>query len=360
MKKTIVLAHFPKITQKRYQDIIRAFSSLEIFWSLEFDEIQRKLPWNEGLLNEFLLWRDAVDEGAIANTLEREGIFCVTKDDPAYPPLLKEIYDPPFCLFVRGQLEPYTYPLAVVGTRKYTGYGKQVTEEIVSPLVRSGLAIVSGLALGIDGFAHDAALRANGKTVAVLGSGIDQQHIYPARHKPLAERIIASGGAVVSEYPPGTLPTKFSFPRRNRIIAGMSLGTLVVEAAEKSGALITATCSLDNNREVFAIPQNITSKTSTGPNRLLKEGATPVTSAEDILEALHLQDIKRYVTNTNIVPDSPTEAALLKHLSREAIHVDELIKKSGLPGHAVSGALTIMEMKGKIKNLGGMMYVVAR
>lgn len=360
LQKEVLLAHFPKLTNKRWQEIHSAFSDVDAFWHSYFDEIKNKLHWDDNLIHEFLLWKDELNEEVIEKRLVDTGIHCITQHDPEYPELLKQIYDPPFCLFIRGSLESLDFPLGVVGTRKFTPYGKQVTEELISDLAKQGVTIVSGLALGIDGIAHEATIRANGTTIAVLGGGVDAARLYPAAHKYLAERIINSGGAVISEYPPGTLPTQFSFPRRNRIIAGLSLGTLVIEAGENSGALITAQCSLDSNREVFAVPQNITSPTATGPNNLLKMGAKPVTCAKDILDALNLQNIQQFVETKEVIPDSPTEAAILPHLSREPIHIDDITKRSGLASHVVNGAMTLMEMKGKVRNLGGMMYVIGR
>lgn len=359
LKKEILLAYFPKFTHQRIGQLHRAFGSLDAAWISNPDAF-RHTSWDEALITEFFAWKRTVDETVIQAQLSRDNIQCLTQADPAYPPLLREIYDPPLALFVRGTLAHLQTPLAVVGTRANTPYGKQVTEEIVSELARRGLTIVSGLALGIDGLAHTATLAAAGRTIAVLGTGIDRDHVYPAAHKLLANRIVERGGAVISEYPPGSLPTQYSFPRRNRIIAGISQGTLVIEAGEGSGALITAQCSLDNNREVFAIPQNITSPTAVGVNQLIKMGAKVVTSIEDIFEALNLKTIATPPSAAPITPDSPTEASLLPHLSRVAIHIDELIKKSALPSPTVTGALTLMEMKGKVKNLGGMMYVLTR
>jgi DNA processing protein len=359
MRKEILLAHFPKITVKRYQQLLAAFSSLDTLWETEFDEI-KKAGFDDQLTHEFLSWRENLDVEKIEKILEQEKITCITKDDEDYPNLLKQIYDPPFCLFVRGVLSKEGYNLGVVGTRKFTQYGKQVTEELVSELARHGITIVSGLAFGIDSIAHHTTIDAHGKTIAVLGSGINKRHIYPSAHIELSERIIDSGGAVISEYPPGTLPNKYTFPRRNRIIAGMSLGTLVIEAAEKSGALITAECALENGRDVFAVPQNITSQTSLGPNNLIKTGAKLITNAVDIIDTLDLQDIAQYVTNKEILPDSPSEAELLGILTREPIHIDEIAKQSNLTSREISATLVLMEMKGKVKNVGNMMYVVAR
>jgi DNA processing protein len=360
MKREILLSYFPKMTTKRVGNLRAVFTSMDEVWATEFSELKEKLPWEENLIHEFLLWRDEINEEKVERVLHNEKIHCITQDDEEYPELLKEIYDPPLCLFVRGAIPQDGFNLAVVGPRKFSQYGKQVAEELVRQLAAQGITIVSGLALGIDGIAHNAALAAEGTTVAVLGTGIDRQHIYPRVHSMLSEKIIEQGGAVIAEYPPGTLPNRFTFPRRNRIVAGMSLGTLVIEATEKSGALITAQCALDTNREVFAVPQNITSPTSVGTNNLLTMGAKPVMKAEDILDALNLQEVAQYVTNTTILPDSPTEAKVLEHLSREPVHIDELIRKSGLESHVVNGTMTLMEMKGKIRNLGGMMYVLAR
>ncbi len=359
MKKEILLSYFLKITPKRYQELILAFSSLDNVWQAQFGDFQ-KIGWNDNLIHEFLLWRDEVNEDKIAAALEKERIITITKEDPEYPDLLKQIYDPPFCLFVRGIMKKDEFPIAVVGTRKFTAYGKQVTEELVRDLVAQGMTIVSGLALGIDGIAHDATLQTQGRTVAVLGGGNDDRYIQPRFHFQLAQRIISSGGAVITEYPPGTMPTNYTFPKRNRIIAGMSLGTLVIEAAESSGALITSQCALDTNREVFAVPHNITSPTGIGPNNLIKMGAKPVTNANDILEALNLKNVKQFVENTSILPDSPTEAAILPHLSHNPVHIDFIIKASALPSPTVMSAITLMEMKGKVKNTGGMTYALAR
>lgn len=361
MKTEALLAHFPRMTPKRFADVERTFETPRTFFESNKKTIQKVLPWKEDLIDAFLLWRDDVDEKKIEKILKQEHIATLTKHDDTYPALLKNIYDPPFCLFVRGSLDlTQDYPIAVVGTRKASNYGKQVTQEIVRTLAHHGLTIVSGLALGIDGIAHETTLGASGKTIAVLGSGVNRHHVYPAVHRQLADRIIEQGGAVISEFPPGTLPSKFTFPRRNRIISGLSLGTLVVEAAEKSGALITSSCALDHGREVFAVPHPITSKTGAGPNKLIKDGAHIITAAEDIIDILNLKELETFTQNKDIIPDTPIEASLLKHLSRDPSHVDELIKQSGLTSSEVNSTLTMMEMKGAVRNLGNMQYVVAR
>lgn len=282
----------------------------------------------------------------------------ISADDAHYPARLKQIHKPPL-LYVRGEMTDPDEPcFAVVGTRAPTPYGKQIVGELVEPLARAGLTIVSGLALGIDALAHEAALRAGGRTIAVLGGGADDDSIYPVANRNLAFRIIKEGGAVISEFPPGTESFKSNFPQRNRIISGLSIGVLIIEAKEGSGSLITARAALDQNREVFAVPGDITRQTSVGPNNLIKMGARPVTTASDILEALGLENLKEAAVARTVHPDSKEEAALLPHLSREPVHIDELVRASGLPVATVGSALTLMEIKGKIRHLGGMNYVL--
>jgi DNA processing protein len=292
--------------------------------------------------------------------LAKENVSVITIKDEKYPKLLREIYNPPALLYYKGRLEEDEFAIAVVGTRKCTSYGKQVTSEITRDLANNGITIVSGLALGIDTLAHQAALEVNEKTIAVLGSGLDAQNIYPVTNCHLAEKIIETGGTLISEHPLGTLPLKFNFPQRNRIIAGLTLGTLVVEAPLTSGALITAKFALEFNREVFAVPGSIYSENSAGPNNLIKMGAKAVASAADILEALNLQRAIEYVEAKKIVPDSKNEAILLEYLSKEPVHIDILIKQSKLDTATVNSTITMMEIKGKVRNLGGSQYVLAR
>jgi DNA processing protein len=214
------------------------------------------------------------------------------------------------------------------------------------------------LALGIDSLAHRATIEAGGKTIAVLGSGLDWRSIYPSENKKLVESIVASGGAVLSELPCGMAPHKSNFPLRNRLISGLSLGTLVVEAGEKSGALITAQTALEQNREVLAVPGNIFSGTAMGVNNLIKAGARLVTSVNDVLETLNLTLIKEHVTMREVKPESPEEELILSLLSQEPLHIDQLILWSGLPSQVINSTLLMMEIKGKIKDVGGKRYVI--
>ena len=359
---TAPLAHFPKITYSRFQKLRAYFSNLENLWQAELPEMIAAGLEPE-IAHEFIIWRETNPKEKISERLAKEGITAVSLGDPDYPKLLAEISDPPITLFIRGQLpNPKNPTLAVVGTRKFSEYGRLVCRQLVEPLARQGITIVSGLALGIDGIAHEATLTASGATIAVLGSGVDREHVFPTTNRQLAERIIASGGTVISEYPPGFAPTNYSFPARNRIIAGLSLGTLVIEAPEHSGALITARVALDYNREVMAVPHSINSLSGAGNNNLLKLGARVVTCPEDIIEALNLQDLQKMVARPLPLPlpASPQEADILATLSREPKHIDVIIKESGLPGSLVMSTLTLMEMKKQVQNTGGMRYCIIK
>lgn len=284
-----------------------------------------------------------------------ENIKEINIRDKNYPELLKEIHDPPKTLYLRGNFsEKDKIAVAIVGTRDYTSYGKQIAYDIAGSLAEAGITIVSGLAKGIDTWAHKAALERGGRTIAVLGSAVDSKSIYPVCNKNLAEKI-TQNGAVVAEYPAGTKSERWFFPQRNRIISGLSLGVLVIEAPEKSGALITAMQAVEQNREVFAVPGSIYSKNSIGTNRLIQMGAKLVTCANDILEELNLpltEDKKKQYK-----PENKQEEILLNILSSEPIHVDEITKKSKLDTGAVSSTLIMLELKGIVKQHGGGYYI---
>ena len=271
-----------------------------------------------------------------------------------YPEILKEIHDPPETLYVRGNFhDDDKIAIGVVGTRDYTSYGKRVVENIAGNLAKAGITIISGLAKGIDTFAHKAALEHEGRTIAVLGSAVDSKSLYPACNRGLANRI-TENGAVISEYPSGTKSERWFFAKRNRIISGLSLGVLIVEAPEKSGALITATQAVEQNREVFAIPGPIYSENSIGTNRLIKMGAKLVTCANDILEELNLPLIQD--KRKDFKPENKQEEILLTILNNEPIHVDEITKQSNLETGLVGSTLMMLELKGAIKHHGGSHY----
>jgi DNA processing protein len=248
--------------------------------------------------------------------------------------------------------------VAVVGTRRLTAYGRQITRELVTGLVHNGVTVISGLARGIDAIAHKTALEAGGRTIAVLGSGLDC--IYPAENRSLVQHIKDGRGAIISEYGLGVQPEAKNFPPRNRIISGLSLGVVVVEAGERSGALITANFAVEQNRDVFAVPGNINSVASKGPNRLIQEGAKLVTNVDDILAELNLQMVAEQAAVQLMLPETAEEAALLAHLTYQPTHVDELGRATGFPTSLVSSTLTLMELKGMVQQMGGMNYVLGR
>jgi DNA processing protein len=259
-------------------------------------------------------------------------------------------------LYVRGQLtHEDEWAVAVVGTRRASAYGKTVTLRLTTDLSANHVTIVSGLARGIDGEAHRAALKAGGRTIAVLGCGLDV--IYPPEHRHLAREILENG-AIVSEYPLGTRPEASNFPPRNRIISGLSIGVLVIEAGLKSGALITADYAADQGREVFAVPGNLYVRSSVGTNRLIQDGAKLVVGAEDVLEELNLMMVAQQNEVRAVVPETETEALLLQYLSLDPTHVDEISLQAGLPIADVTSNLALMELKGLVRQAGGMNYVL--
>jgi DNA processing protein len=304
------------------------------------------------------MWRPRISLDDEMAKLERHGVKVLTYHDEGYPARLKEIYDYPPLLYIRGSLLPEDeWCLAVVGTRRATVYGRQVAEEISADLARNKITVVSGLARGIDSVAHGSVLAAGGRSIAVFACGLDI--VYPGENAGLARQIMGQG-ALISEYPLGTRPKADKFPRRNRIMSGMSLGVLVVEASETSGAIITAHLAAEQNREVFAVPGSIISPASRGTNRLIQEGAKLVRGYSDILEELNLTTVARQMEMKEIVPASDAESRLLRELSAEPTHIDEVCRSSGLTAEAVSSTLAIMELKGLVKQVGNMNYILAR
>jgi DNA processing protein len=296
----------------------------------------------------------------------------ISVDDPSYPPRLKEIYDPPLILRVRGNLEVLTKPgIAMVGTRHPTPYGSGMAERLACDLASQGLVIISGMARGVDTASHRGAISAKGKTVAVFGTGVDV--IYPKENSRLAEQILALGGALISEFPLGTSAFPQNFPIRNRIISGMSVGVLVVEAAEYSGTRITARCALEQNRDVFAVPGNVTNKNSWGPNTLIKQGAKLVATWEDVWEDLPLE-VRLALTppaspespsgkSASLFPDEglpPHEKRILSLLKAdESTHIDEIVEKleNELSSSEIFAALFELELNGKIRQMPGKNFV---
>lgn len=278
------------------------------------------------------------------------GIQKINQNSPNYPPLLKEITDPPKQLFYKGNIDLLKNPLtvAVVGTRKATAYGFSATDKLVSQISKHGIIVVSGLARGIDAAAHKACLKSNGKTIAVLGGGIDKKTIYPPEHKNLIEKILEKEGLVISEYEPGTPPLKHHFIARNRIIAGISKTVMVVEAPEKSGALITADLAVDYNREVLAVPGSITSPNSKGTNKLISQGAKVVLSAQDVLEIFEMLPLKD--KGEKLKPRLPQDQEKIIQILTEngSLSLTEIVEISGLDVPTLTKNLTSLELNDKI------------
>jgi len=347
----------PGIGRVKLTQLENYFDSLEDAWKAAPADL-KQAGLDSNSIHAITSWQPKISLEAEMEKLDRYGVKAFTWHDPDYPSRLKEIYDYPPVLYVRGSLLPEDeWCLAVVGTRRASVYGRQVTEEIVSDLARSKITIVSGLAKGIDSIAHRSALDAGGRTMAVFACGLDA--VYPSENAELARSIIQQG-ALISEYPLGTRPRAENFPRRNRIMSGMSLGVLIVEAGNTSGALITANMALEQNREVFAIPGSILSPTSRGTNRLIQEGAKLVRDYTDILEELNLTAVAHQIEIKEVIPASDTESLLLKQLTAEPTHIDEVCRSSGLPISTVSSTLAMMELKGMVKQMGAMHYVLAR
>ncbi len=337
--------------------LLQHFGDLERAWEADPGVLQA-IGLDRRAIDSLVETRAQLDLDAEMERLAAQSIQAITWDDPAYPPRLLQIPDPPPTLYVKGELLPADeWAVAAVGTRRASVYGKTVTERLVTDLAINHITIVSGLARGIDGQAHRAALEAGGRTIAVLGSGLDV--IYPAEHRRLAQEILENG-ALISEYSLGTRPEASNFPPRNRIISGLSLGVLVVEAGQKSGALITTDYAADQGRDVFAVPGNILAPNSKGTNRLIQDGAKLVMGAEDVLEELNLMMVVQQIEVQAAVPENETEALLLQYLSHEPVHVDDIGRQAGLPIADVTSNLALMELKGMVRQVGGMSYILAR
>ena len=345
----------PRIGRARFALLERHFGSLKEAWEASVSDLQA--AGLDSRVAQLVATRKAsIDPSAELERLAAIGARAITWHDPDYPPRLKEIYDLPPVLYVRGELVPEDErAVAVVGTRRATAYGREVAYRLAFDLSRSGVTIVSGMARGIDAIAHRAALEAGGRTIAVLGSGIDV--IYPREHASLADQIV-NKGALISEHSLGARPDAQNFPRRNRIMSGMTLGTVVVEGGETSGAMITARHAIDENREVFAVPGNIFSPSSRGTNRLIREsGAKLVLDYTDVLEELNLSSVSQQIEMVALFPQDEQETQVLRYVTFDPIHIDEIIRSSELPISTVSSTLAMMELKGLVKQVGGMNYI---
>jgi DNA processing protein len=341
----------------RFQALLDHFGDARTAW-LAPGESLREAGLSARIVANLLKVRSQVSLAEVWQRIESSGIKVFTWEDQSYPRHLKEIPQPPPVLYMLGQLCPEDeWGIAIVGTRRVTPYGRQVTEEIASHLASRGVTVISGLARGVDAIAHQAALTAGGRSLAVLGSGVDQ--IYPPENRRLAEKL-AMQGAVISDYPPGTPPDASNFPPRNRLISGLSLAVVIVEAGQNSGALITAAFAVDQGREVFAVPGNITSPQSQGTNRLIQDGARPLLKPQELLAALELTLVTEHRAARVILPADAIEAQLFSILSREPLHVDEIRARTDIPIEKVTATLALMELKGMVRQVGGMNYVAVR
>ncbi len=352
------LSAVPGVGPSRLRALVGRFQSPEAVFRASTADLISVEGIDKAIARNIRAYRDDGFARDQLSRLNRCEATIVTFWEPQYPRLLKAISDPPAFLFVRGTLRPEdNQAVAVVGTRSPSDYGKMVTARICADLAGQGVTIVSGLARGIDTEAHKATLQAGGRTIAVLGCGVDV--VYPPENRSLTRKIIAQG-ALVSELPMGTGPDAPNFPRRNRLISGMTMGTLVVEAGDTSGALITANVALEQNREVFAVPGSILSPKSRGTNRLIQEGAKLVTSAEDVLAELRPQLpalVREARRQEPAVALTELERKVLASLSTEPLHIDVISKNNGLSPAQTLTLLLSLELKDLVRQLAGKMFV---
>lgn len=342
---------------KKMHQLMTFFGSAENIWNASLPELKLS-GISDAAAQKIANERSGIDPEIEWQKLQRENILAISIEDPRYPTLLKEIPDNPYLIYMKGNLECLSIPLvAIVGSRKLTTYGSQVARSFARDLAGSGVCIVSGLAFGIDATAHRGALDAKGKTIAVLGNSLDDESIAPRTNFQLAQEIIASDGLLISEFPIKTNADVWTFPARNRIMAGMCQGTLVIEAALKSGSLITANLAVDYNRDVFAVPGSIFSSQSEGTNKIIKAGAKLVTSAKDILEELRIEKNEETSQEELGISFTTKENKVCKILSHESLHIDTIAKLTKLDTSTISSVLAILEIKGVIKNVGGQNYI---
>ena len=352
----IAFNRVPGIGPARLTALLEQCGSIAAAWKAPIQSLQAA-GLDRRSIENLLAARQRLDPQTELERVNRRGYGVCCWDDGDYPNNLRKISLSPPLLYMRGQLEQQDeMAVAVVGTRRVSPYGREVARELGSNLARHGVTVVSGLALGVDTIAHQSALDSGGRTIAVLGSGVD--HIYPAQNRRLALQIIEQG-ALISEFALGTRPEASNFPRRNRIISGLSLAVIVVEAGQRSGALITARFAAEQSRDVFAVPGSILSPGSDGCNRLIQDGATPVTSINDLLERLQLANVVAHQEARVTVPASPAEELILQHISTEPQHMNEIVRAAPLDTSEVSSLLAMMELKGLVRQVGLMQYVRA-
>lgn len=357
----VAFSCFPAIGPQRFKLLVQFFGSAVGAWSAPIKSY-REIGFSERLASSFDRFRREFDLNTYLARLKKSGIETVVNGDNGYPSRLAAIDDAPFLIYIRRQaggtdsLADLTdVSLAVIGTRKMSAYGRDVTQRLVTQLVDSGVTIVSGLALGIDSVAHKTAIEAGGKTVAVLAGGVES--VYPPSNTGLGREIVKNG-AIISEYPLGYPCFQQNFPVRNRIVSGLALGVLVIEGTEHSGTLLTASSAARQGREVFAVPGPITSPVSRAPNLLIREGATLVESAEDILMELNINSKIQMAKSKKVLPSTKEEEKLLDLLANEGLDIDSLVRISGMQTGNILGSLMQLELKGLVKNAGGIYSIV--
>jgi DNA processing protein len=351
------LSHVKGLGPVRFEQLLDHFGDVEAIWQAS-PAVLREVSLPEKVISNFLKIRASLDLDQILSDYHSKNISVLTWQEDDYPQRLRNIPASPPVLYLNGELGPEDrWSVGVVGTRKITQYGRQVTEEICGTLASQGITIVSGLARGVDTIAHKAALEAGGRTLAILGCGVDR--IYPAENHALAHQIVKNG-AMISDYVPGTPPDGANFPPRNRIISGLTMATIVIEAGERSGALITARNAIEQGKDVFAVPGPIYAPMSKGPNRLIQEGAFPLLSAKDVLDVLDLEMIEQKQEVQTVLPADAFEVTLYEALKYEPLHIDEIKNKVNMPINKVSATLTMMELKGLVKQVGKMRYMVIK
>ncbi len=341
----------------RFRILLEVFGDLSTAWNATPAQLlEAGIP--QYAVGQWIKIRSEVDLERVWDHLLRKNIQVLTWQNSEYPRRLREVDQCPPVIYLRGSLGlEDEAAIAVVGTRRASVYGKQIAQDLGDFLARNGITVVSGLARGVDGFAHEAVLNAGGRTIAVLGNGVDL--VYPPEHRALGQRIIENG-CLLSDYPPGTQPDSKNFPPRNRIISGLAAGVVVIEAGETSGALITASFAAEQGREVFAVPGNILTPTSKGTNRLIEQGARPLLNFNDLLDCLQMQKQEEKMAVRQAIPVDEMEKRLLDVLTYEPQHIDEISAVTSLPIAQVSATLAVMELKGLIRQTGSMQYFLAR
>ncbi|MEQ9265954.1 MAG: DNA-processing protein DprA [Balneolaceae bacterium] len=366
LRTLLALSIIPGLGVRRARQLVLTCEDITSIFKLTKKELQRFEGIGEASALSILAFKDWDKVDSILLETERDGAYIVSLTEPEYPALLKQIYDPPILLWVKGNVKALSRPgVGVIGTRNATTYGKKKAIGFTQELSKAGLAIFSGLAYGIDALAHKTAVESNGITVAVLGSGVD--NIYPRKHATLAKDIIKSGGAVISEFPPGTNPDAGNFPVRNRIVSGMSLGVLVIESGIQGGSMITADLALDQNREVFAVPHQLDNASGTGCNYIIKRGtAKLVQTVDDILEELPLDELA-VRTNGIAIDKSNTRHWKSENLDELGISICELLEEQEYQIDTLSDELNVhtsellvnllnLEMKGLITQKAGKIF----